>query len=92
MTLATPPPSDVSVHATEGGTDAGDAAPPSPEVTVDTSGASATKKRRRKFSHGAQDSQKHCRRMVAFATARGSAPESGSGPIEEYPVEDWAER
>ena len=54
--------------------------------------SSATKKRRRKYNRETQDSQKHCRRMATFATARGSAPGSDPGPIEEYPVEDWAER
>ena len=90
-TLATPPPSDVNVHATGGGTDAGDAAPPSPEVTVDTSGASATKKRRRKQSRPtARDGQRHCQRMAQLGAVRGDPPRSDPGPIDGHPAEDWA--
>ena len=55
------------------------------------SAVGTTKKRRRKYNHVTQNSQKDCRRMAAFETARGSVPGSDPGPIEGYPVEDWAE-
>ena len=67
-----------------------------PDVTIGDGASadahgSATKKRRRKYNHVTQASKKHCRRMSAFATARGSAPGSNPGPFEGHPAEDWAE-
>ena len=58
-------------------------------VSADAHG-SATSKRRHKYNHVAQLSKKHCRRMPAFATARGSVPGSDPGPVEGHPAEDYA--